>query len=317
MPPALPPREPASFDGSSPNRPQSRAGSGPSPAAPPAPSGLIAENALLRRTVARLDDELAGLRRAMASRALIDQAKGAVRALTGASEDEAFALLSARSQHHNRKLVSIAADVLAAADVSPERHRALARALHLADPPTGTATPTSESWQSRRRSDRYARLVGDPRQLVAVADLAELLCAAPDHDAVVGVLVGQGAAALGAFGATLASVDGSGEVVAEAGVALTDGPLPAVPLDATHPLAEVIRDGSALLLTRAELAFGYPAHPRPERLQGLVVLPLAIDTPHRAAWSLCYDHPVPGDRGTRAMLDWAARVGSAALQRAG
>ena len=49
----------------------------------------------------------------MASRSVIDQAKGAVRAVTGLSGDEAFALLAARSQNANRKLSDVASDVLA------------------------------------------------------------------------------------------------------------------------------------------------------------------------------------------------------------
>ncbi|MDQ1601687.1 MAG: hypothetical protein QOD68_3161, partial [Actinomycetota bacterium] len=81
--------------------------------APAAGAGLLVEVDALRRTVARISDELTGLRRAMASRSVIDQAKGAVRAVTGLSGDEAFALLAARSQNANRKLSDVAADVLA------------------------------------------------------------------------------------------------------------------------------------------------------------------------------------------------------------
>jgi hypothetical protein len=80
--------------------------------APSGTAGLLVEVDALRRTVARMGDELTGLRRAMASRSVIDQAKGAVRAVTGLSGDEAFALLAARSQNANRKLSDVAADVL-------------------------------------------------------------------------------------------------------------------------------------------------------------------------------------------------------------
>lgn len=335
MPPALPPRDPA------------RTPAAPQPE-PPRPSALLAEIALLRQTVSRLDDELGGLRRAMGSRALIDQAKGAVRALTGASDDEAFALLSARSQHQNRKLVSVAADLLAAVDASPERHRAVAAALgHAHSPgggqaarPVGHATrPTAQpgaprepvdtgSWQPRRRFDRTATAVRDPRQLRAVADLAEQLCAATSRADVVDVLVGHGAAALGAFAGSVAARDGAGHAVTEReaaevgfdvevqGADLTGAPRRQIPLDAADPVAETMRTGSLLVLTRADLALRYPSRPRPRRLQGVVVLPLAADTAHAGAWELYYDHQLPTDRGTGAMLEWAARLASVALCRA-
>ena len=124
VPPALPPRDPA-------RRPDD-----PTVLAPgmPASSGraLETEIDLLRTTVRALRDELAGLHRAMASRAVIDQAKGAIRAVSGASSDEAFALLAARSQNANRKLSVIAADVLGRprADRGPDRAEALLAAIH-------------------------------------------------------------------------------------------------------------------------------------------------------------------------------------------
>jgi hypothetical protein len=321
VPPALPPRDPA--------RP---------PAAPPesADPALLVEIDLLRRSVARLGAELAGLRRAMESRALIDQAKGAVRALTGASDDESFALLSARSQHQNRKLVAVAADVLAAVDVAPERHRAVATVLRLGDataaPPVPGDADSTTTWQPRRRHDRTMTAVTDPRQLVAIADLAEQLSAAGSRDRVVEVLVGPGAAALGAFGASFASRDGTGHAVAERpgpaheqaeegehlgqldGLHLGDGA--ELPLDTAHPAAEALRTGRVLALSRAELALRYPSHPKPPRLQGLVAIPLATDTVGGSVWTLYYDHHLPTDRGTRAMLDWAARLATTALHRA-
>ena len=58
--------------------------------------------------------QLAGnLRRALDSRAQIDQAKGILMASTGCSADEAFGLLRQQSQAENRKLHDIAADLVA------------------------------------------------------------------------------------------------------------------------------------------------------------------------------------------------------------
>jgi GAF domain-containing protein len=55
----------------------------------------------------------AHLERAMASRAIIEQAKGIIMARSGEDADAAFAELVRRSQHANRKLNQIAADLVA------------------------------------------------------------------------------------------------------------------------------------------------------------------------------------------------------------
>ncbi len=49
---------------------------------------------------------------AMASRAVIEQAKGILMALHGCHADHAFALLTKESQHSNRKLRDVAADIV-------------------------------------------------------------------------------------------------------------------------------------------------------------------------------------------------------------
>jgi AmiR/NasT family two-component response regulator len=59
--------------------------------------------------------ELEGLREAMRSRAVIEQAKGVIIGATGCGPDEAFALLRQQSQHLNQKLRDVAQDVVATA----------------------------------------------------------------------------------------------------------------------------------------------------------------------------------------------------------
>jgi hypothetical protein len=71
----------------------------------------------LARTVARLRAERDGLRRAMQSRALIEQAKGVLMSRHRITADEAFARLVETSQHSNVKLAQVAAGVVAS--VSP------------------------------------------------------------------------------------------------------------------------------------------------------------------------------------------------------
>jgi GAF domain-containing protein len=61
------------------------------------------------------------LERALASRAVIEQAKGILMARTGWTADEAFAELVRRSQHLNRKLRDLAAELVAGAATGSER----------------------------------------------------------------------------------------------------------------------------------------------------------------------------------------------------
>ncbi|MFG1928688.1 ANTAR domain-containing protein [Cryptosporangium sp. NPDC048952] len=65
------------------------------------------------------------MRAAMASRAVIEQAKGILIARHGCSPEEAFGQLTQMSQHANRKLRDIAAALVAQAqnDGTPNRDR--------------------------------------------------------------------------------------------------------------------------------------------------------------------------------------------------
>ena len=67
-------------------------------------------NATLYESATQLADDL---QRAMASRATIEQAKGIIIATAHCTPDEAFAALVKQSQHENRKLRDIAAEVVA------------------------------------------------------------------------------------------------------------------------------------------------------------------------------------------------------------
>jgi len=266
VPPALPPREPA-------RRPSDSTDT--APGVPPSSGrALETEIDLLRSTVRALRDELAGLQRAMASRAVIDQAKGAIRAVSGASSDEAFALLAARSQNANRKLSLIAADVLGALEptAAPDRAEALLAALHHPEVrPVPEAGPVA--WHSRRRWDSLASAVSDREQLRALAHLGERLGGARDEEDVLHLLLHDGAEALGAFTAAVSRIGAPGSVSTVVGASVDlDGPDPSdtgepaadtMPLDATHPATESLRSGRPLVLSRADLALTYPRHPRP------------------------------------------------------
>jgi hypothetical protein len=60
-------------------------------------------------------DEMALLAAAIESRDIIGQAKGVIMVTVGCSADEAFKLLKAQSQHENRKVVDVAAEIAARA----------------------------------------------------------------------------------------------------------------------------------------------------------------------------------------------------------
>jgi AmiR/NasT family two-component response regulator len=65
----------------------------------------------------RLAQELAGLRRAMESRAVIEQAKGIVMGATGCDAKAAFQVLVRQSQHENRKLRDVAEELVSSKQV--------------------------------------------------------------------------------------------------------------------------------------------------------------------------------------------------------
>src|SRR5947207_15286416 len=65
--------------------------------------------------VQRLEAEVDGLRRAMRSRAVIEQAKGFLSAALNCGLDEAFSHLARLSQHENLRVAEVAARIIGAA----------------------------------------------------------------------------------------------------------------------------------------------------------------------------------------------------------
>ncbi len=74
----------------------------------------------LRVELGKVQDELDGLRTAMATRAVIEQAKGMIMSLERCSADRAFDLLVAMSQRTHRKLHDVASSIVVAASQRPE-----------------------------------------------------------------------------------------------------------------------------------------------------------------------------------------------------
>jgi PAS domain-containing protein len=93
--------------------------------------------------VQRLEAEVAGLRRAMRGRALIEQAKGLLAGTLDCSPEVAYEHLSRLSQHENRRLVEVAAGILGTAlpdGLDDPRPAVDAEAARRFDPATYLAT---------------------------------------------------------------------------------------------------------------------------------------------------------------------------------
>ncbi|MFJ3507975.1 ANTAR domain-containing protein [Streptomyces luteogriseus] len=118
---------------------------GPVPAAPPtapASSAVALERAECLHV---LREEVEQLRQAIASRPVIDQARGILMATHGCTSDEAWHILRETSQLSNTKLRDVAAAVTASAEAdgpppSPELRTALQRAVTRRRRGTGKAT---------------------------------------------------------------------------------------------------------------------------------------------------------------------------------
>ncbi|AKZ55561.1 hypothetical protein SAM23877_2512 [Streptomyces ambofaciens ATCC 23877] len=89
------------------------AGRQPEPDPHPAPSAVAAERS---ERLHVLQEEVAQLRRAIASRPVIDQARGVLMALHACTSDEAWHILREASQLSNTKLRTVAAAVTASAE---------------------------------------------------------------------------------------------------------------------------------------------------------------------------------------------------------
>jgi hypothetical protein len=75
-------------------------------------AALDAEREWHREVLAELQAEIAGLRRAMETRATIEQAKGILMGAEHCTADEAFDMLIRASQRENRRLALIATEIV-------------------------------------------------------------------------------------------------------------------------------------------------------------------------------------------------------------
>jgi PAS domain-containing protein len=138
--------------------------------------------------VQRLEAEVAGLRRAMTSRAVIEQAKGVLSERLACTPDEAFAHLSKLSQESNVKLADLAASIVAVGSGSPGRShvtrpdpstRIDQRSNPFRpDPPTPTDSAEISASLSPARSEAYHRASSQVATSTDLPSLAATLHAA-------------------------------------------------------------------------------------------------------------------------------------------
>ncbi len=87
--------------------------------------------------VRALETEVEQLRTAMASRAVIEQAKGVLMLLTGCGEERSFDLLTHISSHTHRKVRDVAAELVASAAGRRELPADVKAIVRDACPPSG------------------------------------------------------------------------------------------------------------------------------------------------------------------------------------
>ncbi|HVV36038.1 MAG TPA: ANTAR domain-containing protein [Acidimicrobiales bacterium] len=73
---------------------------------------LRAQGVADKAQLSALQSEIASLRTALESRAVIEQAKGIIIGSTGCDADAAFDVLARQSQHENRKLREVAEELV-------------------------------------------------------------------------------------------------------------------------------------------------------------------------------------------------------------
>jgi PAS domain-containing protein len=227
--------------------------------------------------IAQLRAERDGLRQAMRSRAVIEQAKGVLMARLGIGPDGAFDQLKELSQHTNIRLAEVAAAVVGQAAPAPGepvvagRRREVEDTVAMARVPVGRARPVQPA--------RPPELEGLQSQHHL---LAAQLGAAADHAEVVGYLAETQAGwpRPRIVMLLVTEPDGALRLVADAGL------LPEVrsqclriPPQLDIPLTRAVRDFAPVWLdTAEEAAAHFPAlREFPGALGGRVALPLIVD----------------------------------------
>ncbi|WP_157845582.1 SpoIIE family protein phosphatase [Kitasatospora phosalacinea] len=238
----------------------------------------------LEATVDRLRTELEGMRTAMRTRAVIEQAKGVLVERLGCDPEQAFEELVRRSQDENRKLVRIAADLVAAAAPPPAAREAPAAPEPAAAPlpatepePFATGTPAAPA----APGTPTATGAEDETALAARFHLAAAaLATATDPDEVAEHLHRTALGPLGARALALAvrEPDGALRLVGAHGVAAQQlSQWQRIPPRTRVPLTEAARTGRPVwVVDRREFATRYPGLTGDDLVPGTAVCALPL-----------------------------------------
>ncbi|MGW4379787.1 SpoIIE family protein phosphatase [Kitasatospora sp. NPDC004531] len=245
----------------------------------------------IEATVDRLRTELEGLRSAMRTRAVIEQAKGLLVGRLACTPDEAFAELVRRSQQDNRKLARSAADLVAEAAPRPAARTSDEppdAAQADAAPPSPAARPPARARRDAELATRFHLAAAAAATAANADELAERL-----HRAALAPLGAQ------AVAIALREPDGALRLVGAHGVSAGQlSQWQRIPPRTNVPLTEALRTGRAVWAAdRRQFASRYPELTGEDLVSGVTVcaLPLRV-------------HDDSGDQLIGAMkIGWAAR----------
>ncbi|MED7953940.1 SpoIIE family protein phosphatase [Streptomyces sp. BE303] len=291
------------------------------------------ESARLRATIDRLRGEVEGQRRAMRTRAVIEQAKGILIERISCSPDAAFGHLVRLSQDSNRKLADLAADLVGS--VAPPDHdeRVPDADGHTADghttgaaPPTAAPPPTAgPSAPPERPGPAPARpgagapaVRGDFAARYHMAASALASAESPDELAALLTEVALAPLGVGAVALTVLEPDGALRLVASHGVPSHQlSQWQRIPPQTSLPLTDAARGGTTVWVRRSEFGARYPDLKGEDLVPGDTVCALPLRTGERliGAMKLGWPGTFRADRATEHHLSALARLCAAQLLR--
>ncbi|GAA3368630.1 SpoIIE family protein phosphatase [Streptomyces sannanensis] len=244
------------------------------------PDERTENNDVLQTTIDRLRAEVAGLRRAMATRGVIEQAKGLLSERLSCTPDEAFDHLVDLSHSADRKLVDVAADLLGTV-APPEAEPAdEQQATPVAEPASASVVPPRPEPSYDRETAPPAAL---PETFAARYHLAaSALSTVGTPDDLARVLCQVALSPLGVRAAVLALLepDGALRLVGSHGVSRHQlSQWQRIPPYTSVPLTEAVQRGTAVWVADPEeFAARYPDLTGDDVVPGRTVCALPLRT---------------------------------------
>jgi Stage II sporulation protein E (SpoIIE)/ANTAR domain/GAF domain len=266
--------------------------------------------------VRRLEQEVSGLRRAMRTRGLIEQAKGVLAERLHCDPETAFAHLSKLSQDTNTPLVDVAADVVDT--IVPHTEAAPDPALA----PTATGVPAHEPASDPTEEQEVTVVAGlapaaattwPPRTSRALRRTVSALNAAEDLTAVTAAAT-TGLAEVACAGTAVFAVDPNGAfslLASDGWTAQQATDARRIPSLITTPMTEVVRLGHPIVvdgLTEHELAMVGPG-------EAVAGYPVTSGTRVVGVLLFSWQHARHFTAFERAYLDQIAKAAGRSLER--